>query len=526
MSSPSKGRDDAPALKPLEFARWIWRQLTSMRTALSLLLLLAVGAVPGSLLPQTGVNPRAVQAYIDANPRWGPLLDRLGMFDVYTSPWFSGIYVLLMVSLVGCILPRSMVYLRALRAKPSRVPKNLLRMPASFEATTDLSPQEAVDRALRVVKRSKVVVDHGDDESTLSSEKGYLREAGNLVFHVSVVVVLVGVAASALLGYRGAAIVTEGDTFSNVLTQYDEFSNGALFDRDDLPPFSVTLDDFAATYQTTGPQRGAPLTFNATGTYVDGATGESEPYDIRVNHPLHVGGASVFLVGQGYAPVIKVTNPDGEVVFDEAVPFLPADPSYTSNGVVKVAEAEPEQLGFQGFFLPTFTTGEDGATRSAFPAPYSPILGLFAFHGDLGLDDGTPQSVYVLDKTDMEQYMDGDKGYRVSLTPGSKQELPDGHTIEFVGLKQFARFQISSSPGLAVPLFGTVAGLIGLIGSLSIKPRRTWVRARREGSRTVVHVAVLDRVPRVDLPADLDRLSERIRAEIEADAPDREGDAP
>ncbi len=519
--------DLASELSPREFLRWIWRQLTSMRTALSLLLLLAIVAIPGSLLPQRGVNPRLVEAYLIDHPTVGPVLDTLGLFSVYTSPWFSGVYLLLMVSLVGCILPRTAVYLRALRARPPKVPRNLLRFPASSELVTSSSPDEVVAAARTALGRARVdVVERelpdGGSAVELSAEKGYLREAGNLLFHVSIVVVLVGVAMTALLGYRGAAIVVEGDRFSNVLTQYDEFGSGALFDRDDLPPFTVTLDDFAATYQVDGPQRGAPRSFEATGTYAEGVDGSEHPFSIRVNHPLEVGGASVFLVGQGYAPVIRVTDPDGQVVYDEAVPFLPADASYTSNGVVKVPEARPEQLGFQGFFLPTFVQGDDGATRSVFPAPLAPILGLFVWHGDLGLDDGRPQSVYVLDKTKMTQYMTGDKGYRVSLQKGQSQKLPDGNTITFVDLKQFARFQIAATPGIEVPLVGIVAGLIGLIGSLSIRPRRTWVRARREGSRTVVEVAVLDRVPRVDLPADLERFTGRMTEQL---VPVDEGDA-
>ncbi len=114
----------------------------------------------------------------------------------------------------------------------------------------------------------------------------------------------------------------------------------------------------------------------------------------------------------------------------------------------------------------------------------------------------------------MKQYMNGAKGYRVSLQPGQSQKLPNGGTIEFAGLKQFARFQISSSPGVQVPLIGIVAGLLGLVTSLTIKPRRTWIRARRDGSRTVVEVAVLDRVPRDDLPADLDAFLERFRESL------------
>ncbi|MEU1163986.1 cytochrome c biogenesis protein ResB, partial [Streptomyces sp. NPDC005921] len=44
----------APGLGVVGWARWFWRQLTSMRVALLLLLLLSLGAIPGSLIPQSG----------------------------------------------------------------------------------------------------------------------------------------------------------------------------------------------------------------------------------------------------------------------------------------------------------------------------------------------------------------------------------------------------------------------------------------------------------------------------------------
>ncbi|HEX6055984.1 MAG TPA: cytochrome c biogenesis protein ResB, partial [Intrasporangium sp.] len=103
-------------------ARWAWRQLTSMRTALFLLLLLAVAAVPGSVFPQRNIDSGRVADYLAQNPDTGPWLDRLGFFDVYASPWFSAIYLLLFVSLIGCIVPRTRVHLRALRATPPRAP--------------------------------------------------------------------------------------------------------------------------------------------------------------------------------------------------------------------------------------------------------------------------------------------------------------------------------------------------------------------------------------------------------------------
>ncbi|WP_240658792.1 cytochrome c biogenesis protein ResB, partial [Microbacterium sp. CPCC 204701] len=104
-----------PELGSTGWMRWGWRQLTSMRTALVLLLLLAIAAVPGSLVPQRSADPNGVTQYFQDNPDLAPVLDNLSMFDVYTSPWFSAIYILLFVSLVGCIIPRTRHHYKALR---------------------------------------------------------------------------------------------------------------------------------------------------------------------------------------------------------------------------------------------------------------------------------------------------------------------------------------------------------------------------------------------------------------------------
>jgi cytochrome c biogenesis protein len=505
----------APALGRREMLRWTWRQLTSMRTALFLLLLLAIAAVPGSLVPQTGVDARAVEAYRLDHPDLAPWLGRLGAFSVYTSPWFSAVYLLLMVSLIGCIVPRTIAYAKAIRARPPNAPKNFDRLPASATFETAASVDEVLAAGRRTLGRARVdVVD-----TELRAESGHLRETGNLIFHISVVAVLIGVAVGALYGYRGSAIVTEGDGFSNSLTQYDDFGSGALFDPDGLPPFSLQVEGVDARFQMSGPQRGAPRLFAARGSFEAKPGDKPRRFDIRVNHPLVIGGTSVFLVGQGYSPVVKVTDAQGNVAFEDAVPFLPSDGTYTSTGVVKVPDARPKGLGFQGFFLPTaVSTGKDKAPVSAFPAAANPLLGLFVFTGDLGVDDGTPQSVYVLDKDKLTQQMNADGSpVRISLSPGQEAALPGGGTIEFVGLRQFARLQISASPLVKVPLTAIAVGVLGLILSLSIKPRRTWIRARREGSRTVVDVAVLDRVPRGDLPADLDDFMTRFRDAIPRD---------
>lgn len=500
---------EAPALRPREFGRWIWRQLTSMRTALFLLLLLALAAVPGSLIPQRGVDPQKVEVYFINHRSSAPIMDRFGLFSVYSSPWFSAIYLLLLVSLVGCIVPRAGVYYRALRARPPKAPRNFSRLPASAEFETSATVEQVLAAGRATIGRARI--DQVDNE--IRAERGYLREAGNLIFHTCLVIVLVGVATGSLYGYRGSAIVTEGGSFSNTLTQYDDFGSGALYDTDNLAPFSLTLDRFRAEFQVDGPQRGAPRSFKATGRYTPKPGAKQKPFSITVNHPLDINGTSVFLVGQGYAPVIKVVDAQGNVAFEGAVPFLPSDATYTSTGVIKVPDAKPQQLGFQGFFLPTAATLGDSKTPvSIFPGKVNPLLGLFAYSGDLGLDNGTPQSVFILNKDKLNQFMNKDgTALRLSLSPGQIADLPGGGTLQYVGTRTFVKFQFSSSPLLKIPLYGISLGILGLMMSLTIKPRRTWIRARREGSRTVVEIAVLDRVSRGDLPINLDEFVERFQ---------------
>src|SRR5207248_10804580 len=137
------------------------------------------------------------------------------------------------------------------------------------------------------------------DGQTVAAEKGYLHETGNLLFHASLLVLLIGIALGGLFGYKGAVLVVERDGFSNTLLQYDTFHPGRLFSASSLPPFTFNLDSFRATYQTSG----EPRTFDAHLTYRTSPDGTAKHYDLQVNHPLSIDGAKIYLVGHGYAPV-------------------------------------------------------------------------------------------------------------------------------------------------------------------------------------------------------------------------------
>jgi cytochrome c biogenesis protein len=510
----------APALTALETLRWAWRQLTSMRTALILLFLLALASIPGSVIPQTGIDPSAVFAFRESSPGLAKWYDRLGLFHVYSSVWFSAVYVLLMISLVGCFIPRARQYWKAFRAQPPDAPRNLDRLAVHRRWDTGEDAADVAERAGRALRRRRFRVRRYVDDrgqQVVAAENGHLREAGNLVFHLALLVVLFGVAYGALFGFKGGTLVVEGQGFSNTLTQYDEFKPGPRFDPDDLEPFTFTVDDFSVRFETKGDQRGAPRSFDADLTYVEEPGARPRQYDLQVNHPLQIGDTSVYLVGHGYAPRITVRDGNGDIAFRGPVPFLPQDSSYTSLGVVKAPDAAPQQLGFEGFFLPTVAFDQQRGPYSAFPDALDPALVLTAYHGNLQMA-GEPQSVYVLDKEKLRQFRQQDgEPFRILLRPGKTVRLPDGMgSVSFDGLSRAVQLQVSSSPAKMVPLVGVLAAIAGLVASLFIRPRRTWVRVGRESGSTVVQVAGLDRVAGGDLAGAVDDLVTDVRAPSQA----------
>ncbi len=509
--------------------RWAWATLTSMRTALLLLLLLGLAAIPGSLLPQRPTNPFGVAAYLDENPQWGPWLDRLGFFDVFGSAWFAAIYLLLFISLIGCIVPRCRVYYDALRAEPGVLPSRLSRFPDHQAGTSPDAPAEVLDAAERHLRQAGYRVRR--EAAGISAEKGYLREAGNLVFHLSLIAVLAGLAWGSVFSYRGTAIVVEGQAFSNTLTQYDEFTAGIGFRPEDLPPVTVGLDSFEVRFETGPVQRGAARMFRAHVT-VTRPGAAPEPRVLEVNSPLSVNGTDIHLLGHGYAPVVTVRDGNGEVAFSGPVVFLPSDPNFTSNGVIKAPDARPERLAFEGIFLPSAVIDEQGM-RSIFPDAWNPQLLVNAWAGPPKAETGAPENIYVLDPEGLTQLVRPDgEPVRAGLEPGSSYELPDGRgSISFDGLRRWTKLQISATSGGWFVLAAVLAAIAGLSVSLTVRPRRLYLRVGA-GAPTRVEVAGLDRVDgRPGLPEAVLALAEAVGVRPAAgqqsggeDAPSPRGD--
>ncbi|MEV8545868.1 cytochrome c biogenesis protein ResB [Streptomyces sp. NPDC051572] len=517
----------------LGWARWFWRQLTSMRVALMLLFLLSLGAVPGSLIPQSGTDALKVSEFQDAHKTLGPIYQKLGLFHVFSSAWFGAIYVMLFVSLVGCIIPRTWQFVGQLRGRPPGAPKRLNRLPAYATWRTAAEPEQVREVALATLKKRRFRAHIAGD--AVAAEKGYLRETGNLLFHLALIVMLIAFAWGQLFKSEGDKLIVEGDGFSNTLTQYDDFKSGNLFSDDDLVPFSFNLKNFVGTYERTGPNRGTPSTFQADITYSLGAYGKAEKHTIKVNEPLEIGDSKVYLVSHGYAPVVTVRDGKGNVVLHQAVPMLPIDSNITSQGAIKVldgykdAQGVAEQLGFAALFVPTYAKGS-GTMFSQYPGLDYPVLNVTGYHGDLGVNSGIPQNVYQLDTKNLKQFKTA-KGaiLKSQLLPGETMTLPNGAgSITFdKQIKEWAGFQVVQQPGTTWALTGALTAIVGLAGSLFIQRRRVWVRATTGADGiTVVEMAGLGRSESAKLPEELGDLAalvhDRAPTKTDGDSPKSE----
>ena len=523
-----------------QLKRWLrraWNWLTSMRTALVLLFLLALGAIPGALLPQRDLNEQNVNEFIASHGRVAETYDKLDLFDVFSSGWFIAIFTLLTISLIGCIIPRTWEHYKAWKTPPVRPPRYLQRMPMHAVGDTERDFDDIATRVRGQFTKWRVrEFDAEEDRAgqySFAAERGYTRELGNLVFHIGLVLILLTAAVGQLLFYEGQVIVVTGSgkyaegeapaqqsEFCNTSTSnFDSFRAGNLVDGTKMHPFCMKAHDFAADYLPNGQAE----MFTSHVSYAEGDdiyTDESDwkDYTLRVNHPLRLAKNSVFLQGHGFAPTVTIEWPDGEKR-TQTMQFRPDDQvNFLSSGVMRfdppagmypdLQKRRENQIALQGLFAPTAEwAGENGALlQSKYPAMTDPALAIDIYRGDAGLDTGSSQSLFSLDESLVQSGV-LQKIDRVNMQLGETVTLDDGTRVTFDGANEYANYQVSHNPMKLAVLLSALLTLGGLIVSLAIKRRRVWVRLTPlEGGGTHVEMAGLSRTDRAGWGEEFERM--------------------
>ena len=199
---------------------------------------------------------------------------------------------------------------------------------------------------------------------------------------------------------------------------------------------------------------------------------------------------------------------------------------------MKVPDGLEEQLGLAGFFYPTKMDLDTGAYTSGYSDLLNPVLTFRAYVGDLGIDGGTPRSVYELDPSDMEEIAGPDSELTsIELTPGETVDLPgDRGSITFedetpegvdaaeIGMtesvKRFVSLQMHHDASKTWVLAFAVLIVAGLITALLVPRRRMWVKVTPDDDGVLIEYAGLARGEDPAIRRAVDDLADAHRAHL------------
>jgi cytochrome c biogenesis protein len=464
-----------------------WRSLRSMRTALVLLLMLALASVAGSLVPQVGTADARIAATFRDHPLRAAIYDRIGLFDVFGSWWFTLIYSLLLVSLVACLIPRTRALVRNLRARP-QPPRELETMRHVAVRTVARSPDLAIADARRLLRRrlfrvrSSSTTGGAAGETSngskppawVAGDKGLAREVGSLLFHWSFLLILVGIAWGRGTGFIGQAVIVEGQTWTETHASYDGQIREGRFFGGDHSGIRIKVDRFRATYRIPS---GIPKDFVTSADLFRADGTPAGRVDIRVNHPAELDGVKIYQFGYGWAPVIRVERDgrplvSGPIVCSQGPPPEGVSPLQLPwDCVVKLPTLRP-QIGIRMQLWPDIR-GLNALLSTGRPMPmlgaFSPVITYTAYRGDLRSDLALPGD--RLDTSTMRAF---DRG---ALGAGRSVSLGDGLTMSFPDLKRYTVLEVKRDRGLGILLVAAILILAGLLPALYTSRRKLWVTA-------------------------------------------------
>lgn len=456
-----------------------WRWLKRMRVAITLLLVLTGVSIIGTLIPQAGQNPRGVFGFEERYGALATVFRYLGFFDIYGVWWFQLLVLTLFASLLSCVLPRVKRYYLHLRAPKEPITTGFMeRLVNRATLSPRLPADEALGRAEAILRKRRFRLWRvSGSEGQVYAEKNRFHEFGSILFHISFILLLVGIVYGKLNGFDGTVSIIEGDTWVEGHANYDIIREGVLFDEQHQG-FRVRVDDYKVTYY----ESGAPSNFETTLSVFD--NGKKVASDtIFVNGKLIYKGVKFYQSSYGWAPRVKVTRGD-EVLADGPVVFL-GQPIF-SQGVVKVPAAgpPPAQVGLEFFFVPDPVVSQ-GQVFGNSPLLNDPTLYFRLYQGDLGLN--VPQSVYSLDKTGLAFVSE----HEVKLN--GTTDLPGGLQVSFPEIREWTGLQVAKDPGIPTIYTAFTLALIGVLISFYLPNRRVWVLVVPDGATSQLWLGGLSR---------------------------------
>ena len=292
--------------------------LSSMRFAISLLTLICIASVIGTVVKQNEPYNNYVNQF---GPFWAEVFGHVGLYTVYSAWWFLLILAFLVTSTSLCIARNTPKILAELRSYKEGVREQALK---SFhhkaEGTLALSPDATLERVNQLLisqgwQARAQVRGHG---TMVAARKGMANKIGYLAAHSAIVLICLGGlfdgdlvvrAQMALLGktpFHGGGLISDvpaehrlserNPTFrGNLLVPEGGRAGVAILSMGDGVvlqelPFDVELKKFIVDYYDTG----MPKLFASQIVIHDHATGAKTEATVKVNEPAFHRGIAIY----------------------------------------------------------------------------------------------------------------------------------------------------------------------------------------------------------------------------------------
>lgn len=303
---------------PHSFGKSLFELMSSMRFAISLLSILAVASIIGTVLKQAEPYGNYL---IQLGPFWFEVFEKLGLYDVYHAAWFLLILTFLVASTSVCITRNAPNFVREMRSFREHVSEQSLNaFKHKHEAATGHTPEALAASAQRYLEGQGYKVKNlpREDGVLLAAKAGSWNRLGYLLAHSAIVMICIGglldgnlvFKVQQLLGYkkietrdipqsqvpaisrlspsnpsfRGSVQIPEG---SSADVAFLNVADGYLVQ--DLP-FTVGLKKFRIEHYTTG----QPKSFESDIELFDKSGKKIKEATIAVNHPLVYDGVAIY----------------------------------------------------------------------------------------------------------------------------------------------------------------------------------------------------------------------------------------
>jgi len=439
-----------------------WSLFSSMKTAIALLLALAVASIAGTILE-----------------------DKKGI-SIYSSTWFSLILVLVGVNLAVCSINRfGIAWRRTFRPKVESTPESVAGMMRSESVTCGGSLESVTDQVIRALRsRSYRLIRQSKDAAvSIYAAKGRASIWGPYLTHLSILVIFAGAIYGSMVGSEGNVIIAEGERVS-------EYSSNDNSESSVPFGFEVALHSFTIKNDESHNVMG----YESDLEIFDGGRSVARKV-IDVNHPLSYNGVSLYQSGYGLAGlVVKVVAPDGETV---DLPYNIGEEQGEGGPVYAISDEPWKQFSLGGKALILFVHNLvpdyiGGEMVNGSPLPLNPGVNLVI----------SDQLSNLKAKGAWTRL-----GWLTTYTPPVTYK---GFTVTLDRVRNYTSLSVSRNPGLPVVYLGFALMVLGVFMSFYVTFKVVRVNIAQPGDGVKVIIGGTTRSTAAVFDKDFKRLRDTL----------------